>query len=49
VCDSVWALAAGSARDWLVRRPERLSAIASTGGVVIIGLGVRLAISGRKD
>jgi threonine/homoserine/homoserine lactone efflux protein len=49
VCDSVWALAAGSARDWLVRRPERLSAIASTGGIVIVGLGVRLAISGRKD
>ena len=48
-CDSVWALAAGSARDWLVRRPERLAGIAAAGGVVIIGLGLRLAISGRKD
>jgi threonine/homoserine/homoserine lactone efflux protein len=47
--DSVWALAAGSARDWFVRRPERLAAIAGTGGVVIVGLGLRLAISGRKD
>lgn len=49
VCDSVWALAAGSAREWLVRRPERLAAIAATGGVAIVGLGVRLAISGRND
>ena len=49
VCDSVWALAAGSARDWFVRRPERLATISATGGVAIVGLGLRLAISGRKD
>jgi threonine/homoserine/homoserine lactone efflux protein len=49
VCDSTWALASGSARAWLVRRPERLAAIATTGGAVIVGLGVRLAVTGRKD
>jgi len=49
VCDSAWALAAGSARQWLIRRPERLATVASTGGVVIVGLGLRLAITGRKD
>jgi threonine/homoserine/homoserine lactone efflux protein len=48
-CDSVWAWAAGSARAWLVRRPERLATIAATGGVTIVGLGVRLAVTGRKD
>jgi threonine/homoserine/homoserine lactone efflux protein len=49
LCDSVWALAAGTAREWLVRRPERLATISATGGVVIVGLGLRLAITGRKD
>jgi threonine/homoserine/homoserine lactone efflux protein len=47
--DSMWALAAGSARAWLVRRPTRLATIATTGGVIIVGLGVRLAVTGRKD
>lgn len=49
VCDSVWALAAGAARDWLVRSPRRLAAIGGAGGLVIIGLGAGLAVSGRKD
>ena len=49
VCDSVWALVAGTARDWLVRRPERLATISAAGGVVIVALGLRLAITGRKD
>lgn len=49
VCDSVWALAAGAARDWLVRSPGRLAAIGGSGGVVMIGLGAGLAVGGRKD
>ena len=48
-CDSVWALAAGAARAWLVRSPRRLAAIGGTGGIVLIGLGAGLAVSGRKD
>lgn len=48
VCDSVWALAAGAARSWLVRSPRRLETIGATGGVVLIGLGAGLALSGRK-
>ena len=47
--DSVWALAAGSARAWLGRSPRRLSLIGGTGGLVIIGLGATLAVTGRKD
>ncbi len=47
--DSVWALAAGSARDWLARRPGRLAALGGTGGVLMIGIGARLALSGRHD
>lgn len=47
--DSVWGLVAGSARQWLSRSPRRLEALGGTGGVVMIGLGVRLAVSGRHD
>ena len=49
VCDGAWALLAGTARDWLVRDPRRLSAIGGTGGIVMIGLGAGLAVSGRKE
>jgi threonine/homoserine/homoserine lactone efflux protein len=49
VCDGIWALAAGAARAWLVRSPRRLAAIGGTGGIVMIGLGAGLAVSGRKD
>jgi threonine/homoserine/homoserine lactone efflux protein len=47
LCDSLWALLAGVARAWLVRSPRRLLAIGGTGGLVMIGLGAGLAISGR--
>jgi threonine/homoserine/homoserine lactone efflux protein len=47
--DSAWALAAGTARDWLARSPRRLAALGGTGGLVMIGLGVTLAVGGRKD
>jgi threonine/homoserine/homoserine lactone efflux protein len=49
VCDSMWALAAGAARSWLVGSPRRLEAIGGTGGVVMIGLGAGLALTGRRD
>ncbi|MEV0078517.1 LysE family translocator [Nocardia neocaledoniensis] len=47
--DSVWALAAGAARDWFGRSPRRLAAVGGTGGLVMIGLGASLALTGRKD
>jgi threonine/homoserine/homoserine lactone efflux protein len=47
--DGVWALVAGTARAWLVRSPHRLSLLRRTGGLVMIGLGIRLALSGRSD
>jgi threonine/homoserine/homoserine lactone efflux protein len=47
--DSAWALASGTARVWLGRRPGRLSAIGGLGGVITIGLGIRLAFTGRHD
>ena len=47
--DSVWAVAAGTVRQWFTRSPRRLAMIGGTGGLVMIGLGVSLAVSGRKD
>jgi threonine/homoserine/homoserine lactone efflux protein len=47
--DGAWALAAGTARVWISRSPRRLEMIGGAGGLVLIGLGVRLALTGRKD
>jgi threonine/homoserine/homoserine lactone efflux protein len=47
LCDSLWALLAGAARSWLISSPRRLAAIGGTGGLVMIGLGAGLAVSGQ--
>jgi threonine/homoserine/homoserine lactone efflux protein len=49
VSDSVWALAAGTARAWFARSPRRLEIIGGTGGLVMITLGAGIALTGRKD
>ena len=48
VCDGAWALVAGTARERLTASPKRLGAIGGAGGIVLIGLGVGLAVTGRK-
>jgi len=47
-CDSVWALAAGTARGWFGRSPKRVERLGATGGVMMIGLGGVLAFTGVK-
>lgn len=47
--DSVWALAAGSARDWFAKSPKRMEQLALGGGVMMIGLGGVLAATGAKS
>ncbi|MFF3026770.1 LysE family translocator [Microbacterium sp. NPDC057944] len=49
VCDSVWALAAGTARAWFARSPRRMSTLSGAGGVMMIGLGGTLALTGAKS
>jgi threonine/homoserine/homoserine lactone efflux protein len=49
VSDAAWAVAAGSARAWLGRSPRRMELIGGTSGLVMIGLGASLAVTGRKD
>lgn len=49
VSDSLWAIAAGSARQWFARSPRRISAMEATGGALMIGLGGTLALTGTKS
>ncbi|WP_349865278.1 LysE family translocator [Leifsonia sp. WHRI 6310E] len=46
--DSVWALAAGTARQWFGRSPKRVERLGAAGGVMMIGLGGVLALTGTK-
>lgn len=46
--DSVWALAAGSARTWFARSPRRVEHLSAVGGGMMIGLGGVLALTGSK-
>ncbi|MEU9203974.1 LysE family translocator [Streptomyces sp. NPDC048332] len=47
--DSLWGLVAATGRDWFARSPRRLSLVGGVGGVTMIGLGVTVAVTGRKD
>jgi threonine/homoserine/homoserine lactone efflux protein len=47
--DSMWGLAAGTARNWLATSPARLRRIGGTGGVLMIVMGAGLALTGRRD
>lgn len=49
VSDGTWGLVTGSVRSWFRRSPKRLEQMVALGGLSIMGLGVRLAISRRRD
>jgi threonine/homoserine/homoserine lactone efflux protein len=46
VMDSVWALVAGTARDWFAKSPKRVERLGGAGGVMMIGLGGVLLATG---
>lgn len=48
ISDSLWAVAAGTARQWFARSPRRVSAVEATGGALMVGLGGTLALTGSK-
>jgi threonine/homoserine/homoserine lactone efflux protein len=48
ICDSVWALAAGTARTWFATSPRRMASIGGAGGLAIVGLGVTVAVTGNR-
>lgn len=47
--DSAWGVLAGTVRAWLSGAPHRLERLGGAGGLMMIGLGTRLAVTGRKD
>lgn len=47
--DAAWGLVAATARGWFARSPQRLSLVGGVGGLTMIGLGVTVAVTGRKD
>ena len=49
ISDSTWALAAGTVRCWLGKSQRRLELIGGIGGLAMIGIGARLALTGRND
>jgi threonine/homoserine/homoserine lactone efflux protein len=49
ISDSLWAFAAGTARQWFARSPQRMSYLGGMGGIAMIGIGLRLAVTGRQD
>ena len=49
VCDSTWGLAASGIRAWFARSPRRYEMVGGAGGLAMIGVGVSIALTGRKD
>ncbi|AYF98161.1 LysE family translocator [Protaetiibacter intestinalis] len=47
ICDSCWALAAGTARAWFATSPRRIGRLRATGGAMMIGLGGLLLLARR--
>lgn len=47
--DSVWGFAASGAREWFARSSRRLALVGGAGGMMMIGLGVTVAATGRRD
>jgi threonine/homoserine/homoserine lactone efflux protein len=49
ISDGAWAIASGTARQWLGSSSRRLERLSGAGGVMLIGLGIGLAVTGRKN
>jgi len=49
VSDSTWGLAASGVRAWFARSPRRFALVGGAGGLAMIGVGVTVAITGRKS
>ena len=49
VTDSAWGLAASGVRAWFAKSPRRFALVGGAGGLAMIGVGVTVALTGRKD
>lgn len=48
ITDSVWAILASRVRAWFTGNPRRLAAVGGVGGLAMIGVGVSVALTGRR-
>ena len=49
VSDSTWGVAASRLRAWFARSPRRFALVGGAGGLAMIGVGVSVALTGRKS
>jgi threonine/homoserine/homoserine lactone efflux protein len=49
VSDCSWGYAASSVRAWFARSPRRFELVGGAGGLAMIGVGVTVALTGRKS
>jgi threonine/homoserine/homoserine lactone efflux protein len=49
ISDWAWSLIASGARAWFGRSPSRLELVGGAGGLAMMGLGITVAVTGRKD
>ena len=49
VSDCAWGFAASVVRSWFARSPRRFAMVGGAGGLAMIGVGVTVAITGRKS
>jgi threonine/homoserine/homoserine lactone efflux protein len=49
VSDCGWGFAASAVRNWFASSPRRFALVGAAGGLAMIGVGVTVAIAGRKD
>jgi threonine/homoserine/homoserine lactone efflux protein len=46
--DSLWAVTASAVRSWFARSPRRLELVGGAGGMAMIGVGLTVALTGRR-
>lgn len=49
ICDGAWAVGAAKARAWLAQNDRRLRQLNVLGGLVMMGLGLRFALSALQS
>ncbi|ADP79307.1 LysE family translocator [Pseudofrankia inefficax] len=48
VSDTVWAMTASAVRSWFTHDTRRLAAVGGAGGLAMIGVGLTVALTGRR-
>ena len=49
ISDCAWGFAASAVRNWFASSPRRFELVGGAGGLAMIGVGVTVAITGRKS